>query len=316
MTSDEKTEDKKTEDKKTKANRENSQDSTGPTSPEGKARSRLNAVKWGLFSRELVVPAAGEKQEDLNVLISGFRDQFSPPDFASAVLVDDLATTTFRLRRPVRCENAEIRKQCNTAACRRSLEKIAEVGSLKARFIRDSAALCTTAPRSPDRLAFSLSLEKTRRQLEQTSTGLEFLLEQIEGVQKVLERDGYLSAQNEVLLIDACGIEDKEIKSALSLNQIAKAEMEKFKKDGEADKTTFEQNKRWFSELLKSKMKTMRAMKKAIETLESAEEEAYLASLAMPPAEALEKIHRAEAHLRRNFYKTLNALLKVLYGID
>jgi hypothetical protein len=152
--------------------------------------------------------------------------------------------------------------------------------------------------------------------LEQTSTGLEFLREQIEGVQEVLERDGYLSAQIEELLTNACGIEDESIKYAVSLNETAKTEMEKFKKDGEADKTKFEENKRVFSEVLKIQMEKMRGMKKQIENLESAEEAAYLASLALPPAEALEKIHRGEAALRRNFYKTLHALWKVFYGTD
>ena len=82
-----------TSDKKIEANRNNSKESTGPTSADGKDRTRLNASKWGLFSKELVVPAAGEKQEDFNTLISGIRDQFRPQDFLTVVLAELLATT-------------------------------------------------------------------------------------------------------------------------------------------------------------------------------------------------------------------------------
>lgn len=46
--------------KKAEANRANSRRATGPTSPEGKARARLNALSHGLFSKQLVVPSAGE----------------------------------------------------------------------------------------------------------------------------------------------------------------------------------------------------------------------------------------------------------------
>jgi hypothetical protein len=50
--------------------------------------------------------------------------------------------------------------------------------------------------------------------------------------------------------------------------------------------------------------------------LESAEEEASLAALVMPPPEVMERIHRAEAPLRRDFYKAIHTLLEVIYGIS
>jgi hypothetical protein len=60
-----------TSDKKVQANRENGRRGKGPTSPEGKAWSRRNALKSGLFSKDLVVAAVGEKQEDYDALLSG-----------------------------------------------------------------------------------------------------------------------------------------------------------------------------------------------------------------------------------------------------
>jgi len=52
----------------------------------------------------------------------------------------------------------------------------------------------------------------------------------------------------------------------------------------------------------------MRVKQGIFRKLESAEEEAHLASLVMPPTECSEKIHRAEAALERRFFRTLNYL--------
>jgi hypothetical protein len=303
-----------TSDKKVQANRENGRRGKGPTSTEGKAWSERNGLKSGLFSKDLVVAAAGEKQEDYDALLSGAQSQFPPQNFLSAFFAKDLADIIWGLQRVRRYEAAEIRKQCDTARCRRWLEKTSEVDSLKSRFIRDYAALCAPGPGLADPAALSLSLEGTRRQLEKKSLGLDFLFEQIEAIQRGVERDGHISAQAEVLLVAACGVEDEEAKYGLLLNQIAKAEMEKIKKDEKTDKTTFEGNKLLFMWLFLGKMRSLWYRRRLIRELESVEEKAYLASLVMPPAEALEKIHRVEAAHRRNLYKTVNTLLAVFYG--
>jgi hypothetical protein len=66
---------------------------------------------------------------------------------------------------------------------------------------------------------------------------------------------------------------------------------------------------------LTSKMRTMWAKEKVLQKMESAEEEAYLATLVMPPTECSEKIHRAEAALERRFFRILNYLL-ALQGVE
>ena len=72
-------------------NRENGRNGEGPAFTEGKAWSRRNAINQGLFSRELVVAAAGERQEDFDALLSGLRNQFPAQDFLIAFLTGDLA---------------------------------------------------------------------------------------------------------------------------------------------------------------------------------------------------------------------------------
>jgi hypothetical protein len=262
-----------TSDNKIKANRENGQKSTGPTSPEGKARSRLNAIKTGLFSEGLVLTAAGEKQEDFDGLLSGLQDQFSPADFLCRYFVGDLASILWRLQRARRFESAEIEKQCRSKSIRRALENIAEVDAQKERFIRDYWSLRNSAPRSAESSNFSLSLDNTRRQLERTSLGLQYLMQQIETAQRTLEQNEYLSADDTEWLLYACGIGGDDMKYFVCVNPIVKAEVEELKKDARADRTALEQKKQFLSEVLKSKKETMRLKKALVESLESAEED-------------------------------------------
>ena len=298
-------------DKKVQASRANSQASSGPISLRGKARTRLNALKSGLFSKESVVAAAGETQEEFDSWCSMVWKQFQPQDVITAVLVREFAIAYWRLQRPRRCETAEIRRQRDTAGCRLRFEKISEVDSLKERFIHDFAALCspTIAPTDPPALV--LSLEDTRKQLEQKSLGLAFLIELLEGPRERVKEVGYLSPMDEKVLIHVCGVGDRVTKVCLMFNQIAKKEMEKLKKDKSADKTKFELTGQLLSMRLKGKIGYMRVTRKIIEQLESSEEEAYLATLVMPSAECSEKIHRAEAALERRFFKTLDRLLAI-----
>jgi hypothetical protein len=302
-------------DRRAQASRENGRGSKGPVSPEGKSRTRLNALKFGLFSQDLVVAAAGETQQEADAFRSSVWNYIQPQVPVTALLVEDFVNTGWRLQRPRRCETAEIRRRTETARYRRHFERISEVDSLKGRFMRDYVKLCSPALERADREALRLSLGETRKQLAQKSLGLEFLIGLIQPIAKTVESCGFFSASAALTLVAACGDGDEDAKWCVTLNQISKVELEKSKKAKEADKTTFEQNKLILSELLKSKMRHMQLNTDILRKLESAEEEAYLASLVMPPTECSEKIHRAEAALERRLFKTLNYLL-ALRGVE
>jgi hypothetical protein len=162
-------------DARAQASRENGRGSKGPVSPEGKSRTRLNALKFGLFSQDLVVAAARETQEEADAFRSSVWNYIQPQDPVIALLVEDFVNTGWRLQRPRRCETAEIRRRTETARYRRHFDKISEVDSLKGRFMRDYVRLCSPALQMPDREGLSLSLGETRKHLAQTSLGLEFL---------------------------------------------------------------------------------------------------------------------------------------------
>jgi hypothetical protein len=91
-----------TSDKKAEANRRNALKSTGPKTPEGKAAVRLNALRHGLLSKEILLP--GEDQEALRELSEHLRDELQPVGELENLLVDRIISAYWRLRRLGRVE--------------------------------------------------------------------------------------------------------------------------------------------------------------------------------------------------------------------
>ncbi|MBV9302788.1 MAG: hypothetical protein JOY62_10955 [Acidobacteriaceae bacterium] len=79
------------------ANRANSQLSTGPKTPEGKAKSSLNAVKSALTGRTVLLPSDDAAVYERH--ISRFASQFNPVGERETELVQSLADTQWRLNR-------------------------------------------------------------------------------------------------------------------------------------------------------------------------------------------------------------------------
>jgi hypothetical protein len=83
--------------KQTAANRRNAKKSTGPKTPEGKARSARNAVKHGLLSRRPVLPEEdGEQFEELRTNLFA---ELWPETALEKLLVHRLAGVQWRLAR-------------------------------------------------------------------------------------------------------------------------------------------------------------------------------------------------------------------------
>jgi hypothetical protein len=96
------TKERMTSDRKAEANRRNALKSTGPKTPEGKAAVRLNALKHGLLSREVLLP--GEDEEALRELGERLRAELQPVGELENLLVDRITAAYWRLRRLGRVE--------------------------------------------------------------------------------------------------------------------------------------------------------------------------------------------------------------------
>ena len=80
-----------------KANRANAQNSSGPKSPEGKAKSSLNAVKTGLTGRTVLLPGDDAAAYDRHVV--RLFNEYQPQTDAEHNLVQSVADTEWRLLR-------------------------------------------------------------------------------------------------------------------------------------------------------------------------------------------------------------------------
>ena len=86
------------------ANRANAMRSTGPRTLEGKARSSMNATTHGLRSRQPLL--ADEDPAEYEALAAALVEQLAPETAVEELIVDDITSLVWRLRRAARVETA------------------------------------------------------------------------------------------------------------------------------------------------------------------------------------------------------------------
>lgn len=92
--------------KKVAANRANFKFSTGPRTERGKRAARFNAVKFGFFSDEVVIPSCdgNEAPAKYESLVTHLQEHFQPDGMLETWLVERIAESIWRLRRARRAE--------------------------------------------------------------------------------------------------------------------------------------------------------------------------------------------------------------------
>ena len=89
-----------------KANQTNAQKSTGPVTEGGKKTVANNALKHGLFSKQLILK--NESEADYQLLHDGLQFELKPVGTLEQSLVERIAVTLWRQRRLVNSETAHI----------------------------------------------------------------------------------------------------------------------------------------------------------------------------------------------------------------
>jgi len=79
---------------------------TGPRTPKGKQRSSRNALKYGIFSKFLILKS--ESRAAYQSVLNGLREDLQPQGTLEAALVESLAVLLWRKRRLLQAESAEI----------------------------------------------------------------------------------------------------------------------------------------------------------------------------------------------------------------
>ena len=90
--------------RKRAANRANAARSTGPRTPEGKARAAMNAVRHGLSAQSPILP--GENPAALDALADAFDRDLRPRGALERELVARVVAIAWRMRRLARAEGA------------------------------------------------------------------------------------------------------------------------------------------------------------------------------------------------------------------
>jgi hypothetical protein len=84
-------------DKQHAANLRNAAQSTGPNTTEGKAAVRLNALRYGLRARSLLLP--GEDPAEFERLFAGLEADWRPQNQTERLLVEQMAVAQWKLAR-------------------------------------------------------------------------------------------------------------------------------------------------------------------------------------------------------------------------
>jgi hypothetical protein len=82
----------------------------GPTTPDGKQASRLNALTHGLRAKEVIIPGQ-EDPAELELILKELCADWEPDGHTETHLVEQIGLAEWRLRRVRRAELGEIRRQ-------------------------------------------------------------------------------------------------------------------------------------------------------------------------------------------------------------
>jgi hypothetical protein len=259
--------------RKIEANRRNAQRSTGPTTPEGKARVARNALKHGLLARDVII-VAGDGQEseaEFYQLLDELYESHEPVGATEQVLVQNLAANRWRKWRVLRAEMGAIRATLDNVTAERARALADKVNSQENRA---GAYVC----------------------LPRSSVGIDFLFGGIDAIRELLSSAGpeagsdVLADENITWLEDNLGWEEEWIKEKL---------------DGES-----EEEPRWSTliEALDECRAYLVQRKPDVEREEALALEAEKARLAVPDDPAAERRLRYEKAIDAEFYRTLATL--------
>jgi hypothetical protein len=99
-----------TTEKQLLANIQNAQLSSGPVTASGKAIISTNAIKHGIFTKDLILTSDIEIEDDYREILNNLLECLSPCNQMESLLVEKIAVDFWRLRRVIRFETGSITK--------------------------------------------------------------------------------------------------------------------------------------------------------------------------------------------------------------
>lgn len=261
------------------ANRSNAAKSTGPRTGEGRAVSKMNALKHGILSRQVLVRGLilQESEAELEALHQRFRDEFQPEGPLEELLVDQIVTAHWRLRRALSAESGEIALNMDSGHRRRSRRPDLPLLWMKWMAVGDPV-----------------------HAMEGSATGNTLLLEWLREVRDSVAREGTLTG---------AAVEQLKARFGGKPNSLAMA-VEDFRlKMGESP--LGDTHRMETLAFLNRRICVFRCQLERCEEEEAAAEEAKQAAAILPSGEVLDKILRYETKLERQMYRAMAQLERV-----
>ena len=267
------------------ANRRNAVKSTGPRTPQGRAISKMNAVKHGILSKQVLVRGQilQESDEELEALHRRFWVEYQPAGPVEEMLVDQIVTAHWRLRRALTAESGEIALSVDTGQRRRSRG----MGPVM-QWLQWSAQTDTI------------------HAMEKSALGNAILGDWLREIRDAVEAEGALTADAVQKLAGNFGGKPSSLLH----------ELDAFRRKLEAaperlDAPLRERQKAETLAFLDRKIGGFRRSQERCVDEEEYEEDARQAAAVLPSSETLDKILRYETKLERQMYRAMAQLERV-----
>jgi hypothetical protein len=265
------------------ANQANARKSTGPKTPAGRAVSKMNALKHGILSREVLVRGSNRKENTREYLAlhQRFTSELNPVGPVEEMLVDQIVTTHWRLRRALTAESGEIALNVDQGQWRRK--------------------------RGPNPHLQWLQWQALGAQLwsmVDSVTGNGILESWLGEVRDSVEREGELTEAAIQKLVQHFG----------GITNVVTENLEDFRlklqKNPEGLEATalLERNKAQALAFLNRELGVFRWLKGNCVARDENEEQARQAAAVLPSMDVLEKILRYETKLERQLYRAMTHL--------
>jgi hypothetical protein len=269
---------------------------TGPRTELGKQRASRNATKHGVFSIVVVLP--DESRAEYGGLLAGLREAFQPEGAVEELLVEKLATITWRQRRLLLAESAEIRKNMEFVGwdernrertdADEIVEQLCELNDVGREKQKIGLVQKIYNPHVLERCLELLS--ELRRQIKENDLNREqdtALLEKIYGDRDAnrLREDLYNSY--ETWLDTSEGPEEERVREGYASPE-------------ECRKNVIEE--------IESEIRRLKRYQKERTSIETARTQLEVLCRRVPDSPGLDRLLRYEASLERNFDRTLSQL--------
>jgi hypothetical protein len=269
--------------KQIQANRRNARQSTGPKTPQGKARSRLNALQHGLLAREAVLQGfwIRESPRELEALHRQFWRHCAPVGALEEMLVEQIVTCYWRKRRVLRAESGEIAQSVGGGVWQRLRHRAGQ----RARFEETRGMLGES-------------------KLKLSTAGLDYMTETLQSVGADIVATGKLTNEMRGELIRVFGVDSDGAAVELGM-------LEKWRRDNPDGLKTAALKAKYEEEVLgfiAGRLELYGYLRAAVEVQERREEEERRRASVLPSGETVERMMRYESALDRQLFRLLRQL--------